>query len=132
MHKKTILPREKLIAARKNSNPSLTQEQVASTVGISFRNYQGIELGECAPNINTVLKIAKVLDRPVEELFGEDNTQEDFSTKQDPALAAAKLSEVPASHMVTAALDLRDGRVDTEEGREVLGLIKVVGGAALV
>jgi DNA-binding XRE family transcriptional regulator len=53
--------KEELIAARKSCN--LLQEQVAKAVGISYRHYQNIEGGECRPNVETAISIARLLNR---------------------------------------------------------------------
>lgn len=46
-------------------------------------------------------------------------------------IAAAELSEIPASSMLRATKDLMDGVAHTDEGKRLLRLIKEVGGAAL-
>ena len=48
----------------------LTQTQLANKVGISVRAYQFIEHEYKQPRVLTALKIANVLNRTVEELFG--------------------------------------------------------------
>jgi hypothetical protein len=105
--------------------------------------------------VETAISIANLLGCEVTDLFGprrnpEENDKGNFSTEmgkgaisvvtttddgvkkeEDPAVAAAELSEVTPSVMVKAALDLQDGRADTEEGRMVLELMEATGGAAL-
>lgn len=57
---------EKLIQARKSKK--LTQEQVSILVGIDRSTYAHYERGR-PPQLDTALKIAQVLGRPVEDLF---------------------------------------------------------------
>lgn len=48
----------------------LTQVQVAEKTGVSIRHYQAIEAGNHSPNVQTALKIARVLNATVEDIFG--------------------------------------------------------------
>lgn len=47
----------------------LTQEHVARAVDISLNSYQNIEAEKQTPSVKTALKIAKVLNCKVEDLF---------------------------------------------------------------
>lgn len=47
----------------------LTQDQLAQLVGCSRQTINSIEKGKFKPSIEIVLKLAKVLDATVEELF---------------------------------------------------------------
>lgn len=58
----------KLKAAREQSGK--TQAQVAKEANVSERIYQEYEYGKCKPGANTAIRIAKVLNSTVEELFG--------------------------------------------------------------
>lgn len=49
----------------------LTQVQVAEKAKISTRLYQRYETGECLPNVQTAIQIAKALNSTVEKLFNE-------------------------------------------------------------
>ena len=51
---------QKLIRARLRN--SRTQKDMATTAGISLRQYQYFESGNCAPNIDTLCRIAGALD----------------------------------------------------------------------
>lgn len=59
-----------LQAARKNS--SKTQVQVAKEVEIAESAYKTYERGTRTPNVLTALKIAKVLDTTVENIWGSN------------------------------------------------------------
>jgi DNA-binding XRE family transcriptional regulator len=80
----TQIRNETLIAQRKKHN--LRQGQVASAVGISYRQYQKIEAGTSTPNVETAISIADLLKSDVRDLFGprqqsgENNTQSNFNT----------------------------------------------------
>ncbi|MBO8160623.1 MAG: helix-turn-helix transcriptional regulator [Thermosipho sp. (in: Bacteria)] len=49
----------------------LTQETLARQAGITLRHYQRIENNQHTPNVKLALKIAKILNVPVENLFNE-------------------------------------------------------------
>lgn len=49
----------------------LTQRQVAEKIGIVYQLYQKYENGLILPNVKVGIKIAKVLETTVEELYGE-------------------------------------------------------------
>lgn len=66
-----------LRAAREKSGK--TQAQVAKEAKISEAQYQNIEYDKNEPKVRTAIRIARVLNRTVEELFGAatpDNTKE--------------------------------------------------------
>ena len=50
---------QKLIRARLKNNQ--TQHHLAGVAGISLRQYQYFESGDCAPNIDTLCRIASAL-----------------------------------------------------------------------
>lgn len=54
----------------------LTQKQVATQASITERNYQYYECGERTPNARTAIRIAKVLDSTVEELWDGNPTKQ--------------------------------------------------------
>lgn len=60
----------------------LTQAELARDVGVSRQTVIAIEQGDYAPSVYLALRIAKVLDATVEDLFAEpdqpqpDHTQE--------------------------------------------------------
>lgn len=58
--------------ARERKN--LTQEQVATAVGISNRCYQYYESSDRLPNVRTAILIAKELGMNVEELWKNSPT----------------------------------------------------------
>ncbi len=51
---------QKLIRARLRHNR--TQKDMAADAGISLRQYQYFESGNCAPNVDTLCRIAGALD----------------------------------------------------------------------
>jgi DNA-binding XRE family transcriptional regulator len=66
-----------LRAAREKSGK--TQAQVAKEAKISEAQYQNIEYDKNEPKVRTAIRIARVLDSTVEELFGAatpDKTKE--------------------------------------------------------
>jgi len=50
----------------------LTQAEVARLAGLSRSAYTNIEKGNKHPSLVTALRIASVLQEPVEELFADD------------------------------------------------------------
>lgn len=50
----------------------LTQSEVARRVGLTRASYTNIERGHKNPSVVTALRIAQVLNRPVEELFADE------------------------------------------------------------
>lgn len=55
---------------------NITQEQLAASVGITRQSLILIEKGETVPSGDTMLKIAKCLQKPAEEIFFEDNVRQ--------------------------------------------------------
>ena len=53
----------------------LKQEDVARALGVARTTYVRYETGSRRPPIDVVLRIAQVLDRPVESLFSSDSVQ---------------------------------------------------------
>ncbi|MGL5930151.1 MAG: helix-turn-helix transcriptional regulator [Dermatophilaceae bacterium] len=49
----------------------LTQQQLADHVGVSRQTIVAIEHGDYAPSVVLALRIARVLDTTVEDLYGE-------------------------------------------------------------
>ena len=60
---------KRLAAARRRVG--LTQEAVAARVGVHRSTYAHYELGRRKPDAQTAVRIARVLGRTVEELFGD-------------------------------------------------------------
>lgn len=58
----------------KRVSKGLTQSELAEQAGISLFTYQQIETGKGNPRADTVIKISKALDIPVEVVLGEDAT----------------------------------------------------------
>lgn len=54
----------------------MTQKQLAEKVGISRQTMNAIEQGEYNPTIKLCRAICKVLDKTLDELFGEDDNCE--------------------------------------------------------
>ncbi len=53
----------------------LTQAQLAQTVGVSRQSIIAIEKGKYKPTIELALKLARILNRPVEEIFWLQESQ---------------------------------------------------------
>ncbi len=49
---------------------SLTQQELAESVGVSRQTVISMETGDYAPSVYLALRIARVLDTTVEELWG--------------------------------------------------------------
>ena len=54
-------------------NGEMTQEQIASRVGVTRQTIIAIESGKYAPSLPLAMKLAKVFDRAVEEVFELSN-----------------------------------------------------------
>lgn len=54
----------------------LTQAELAAAVGVSRQTIVAVEQGDYAPSVFLALRIARTLDTTVEELFGEQDTQQ--------------------------------------------------------
>ncbi|MDD4843974.1 MAG: helix-turn-helix transcriptional regulator [Anaerotignum sp.] len=54
----------------------ITQKQLAEKVGISRQTMNAIEQGEYNPTIKLCRAICKVLGKSLDELFGEDDSNE--------------------------------------------------------
>lgn len=65
MEEKLLANTLKVQRAKKN----LTQEQLAQKVGVTRKTINTVENGIYVPSTYLALKMAKVLDVPVEELF---------------------------------------------------------------
>ena len=65
-----------LRAAREQSGK--TQAQVAKETGISEAQYQNIEYDKCEPRVRTAIRIARVLDASVEDLFGAATPEQEY------------------------------------------------------
>ena len=79
-----MLVRRELYQARKSAG--LTQEQVANEVGIDRTLYNKIERGkqQNVP-VDVAIKIAKLVNRPVENIFLPFNVQEMHNDKKSIA-----------------------------------------------
>ena len=53
-------------------NAKLTQLQVANEIGIAKNVFQQYEYGNVIPSVIVALKIAKVLNKTVEELYSDE------------------------------------------------------------
>ncbi|QGP92210.1 helix-turn-helix protein [Neomoorella glycerini] len=51
----------------------LTQSELARRVGLTRASYTNIEKGRKNPSVGTALRIARALNRPVEELFADES-----------------------------------------------------------
>lgn len=57
----------KLIGLRRGA--MITQEEMANALGISTRTYSNKERGVSEFKTNEIFAIAKILDKPIEEIF---------------------------------------------------------------
>ena len=55
----------------------MTQKQLAETVGISRQTMNAIEQGDYNPTIKLCRAVCKVLGKSLDELFGEDDSDEE-------------------------------------------------------
>lgn len=78
-------PRVVLIEERKRRG--LTQEQVAKALGISRTAYVRYETGSRTPDLATALRIAQMLQRDVDFLFGQDVPQRNNTDRPTSATA---------------------------------------------
>ena len=69
----------KLKAARETSGK--TQAQVAKVVGITERGYRKLEAKEEYKAVDTAIRIARVLNSTVEELFGAEILKDERKQK---------------------------------------------------
>ena len=53
----------------------LSQQQLADAVGVSRQTINAIEKGDYNPTIKLCLAICRVLDKTLDELFWEEETQ---------------------------------------------------------
>lgn len=63
--------RLELLVARKKAG--MTQEQVATAVGIERTVYTRIELGKQTPSVDVAMAIARVFNKRVEDIFLPSN-----------------------------------------------------------
>lgn len=61
-----------IILKETREKKKLTQKTMAAAVGLSEISYQRIEYGTQTPSLQTALRIAKILNSTVEELFGSN------------------------------------------------------------
>ena len=54
----------------------LTQKDLAVAVGVSRQTINAIEKGDYSPSINLCIKVAKVLNKTLDELFWEEDSNE--------------------------------------------------------
>lgn len=69
----------KLRAAREASGK--TQAQVAKEAQVAERLYQDYEYDKCEPGVRTAIRIARVLNSTVEELFGAEILKDERKQK---------------------------------------------------
>ena len=62
---------KRLKTLRENKN--LTQEKVASYLGVSRSAYTYYETGKTEPNLQAIFKLSKLYDMSVDELIAEKN-----------------------------------------------------------
>ena len=55
----------------------LTQEELAQNVGVTRQTIGLIEAGNYNPTLNLCLRLSKVLDKNLDQLFGEEDHEND-------------------------------------------------------
>lgn len=63
------------------AHKDMTQKDLAEAVGVSRQTINAIEKGEYNPTIRLCLAICRVLNRPLDELFWEEDNNEE--SKED-------------------------------------------------
>ena len=56
----------------------MTQKDLADAVGVSRQTMNAIEKGDYNPTVKLCIKICKVLNKSLDELFWEDNLDEEI------------------------------------------------------
>ena len=71
--------------ARKNSDPRMTQQNIADHLGITVETYAKYERpGLCAPmNLTTLIEIAQILNVPVSVFFASDNAEKHVAAARE-------------------------------------------------
>ena len=59
----------KLSLIRREKN--ITQQELAESVGVSRQTIISIEKGDCVPSLALAFRIAKFIEKPLEEIFDE-------------------------------------------------------------
>jgi len=67
--------RNDIVAIRKQKK--IKQQELAARVGVSRQSIYSIEKGIFKPTVDTAMKIAKCLGKPVEEIFFLDGETEE-------------------------------------------------------
>ena len=57
------------------SEKGITQKELATTLGINQNNISRYEAGDREPNLDTLKKLATVLEVTVDELIGDDDDE---------------------------------------------------------
>lgn len=56
----------------------MTQKDLADAVGVSRQTMNAIEKGDYNPTVKLCIKICKILNKSLDELFWEDNVDENI------------------------------------------------------
>jgi len=64
----------------------LSQAALAEAVGLARQSLNAIETGRAVPGVDVALRIARVLEAPVEALFGSDSDESRLTTEVESAL----------------------------------------------
>lgn len=67
---KKLYPGDLTPVARCRLEKGISPREVAKQAGVSYSYYKNVENGYRVPGLAKAIRIAKVLERPVEELFG--------------------------------------------------------------
>ena len=86
--KKRLKEHRQKTLTRKRMEKGLNQKEFAQILGISRSSYTKIELGKLDPPTTLALKIASVLETPVEELFIESEVPSCPSTATSSSTSA--------------------------------------------
>lgn len=93
----------------------LTQEEAAREIGISAEFYARMERGNALPSVETLVKMAHVLQVSADHLLGGDKAAQPVRR----ALSAPKKDSRQVSYIVDKA------RVDPELRRLIIGVLKL-------
>lgn len=88
----------------------LSQKELAAAIGVAATQYSRVETGKVIPSVKTLIKIAKVLDVPLEVLVNaQGNTAQEVTIKDKTLFDKVRLiDQLPAEEkaMILQVIDL--------------------------
>ena len=76
-HKEVVVISRNLQIKIARAKKNMTQKALAEAVGVSRQTMNAIEQGDYNPTIRLCRKICKVLGKTLDELFGEEDSDEE-------------------------------------------------------